>query len=365
MLGMIIGPIVGGILAQFLGWRSIFWFLVIMAGVYIILFLVTFPETGRNIVWNGSIPPQGWNMSLLNYLASRKSKENDSLERTASQERDRAALANQRKLRWPNPLKTIHIVLEKDVGMVLFYNSIIYTAFYDITSSLPSLFKEIYGFNDLQIGLVFIPFGVGCMVAAVGSGKLMDFNYKRVAKAAGIAVDKKRGESMRHFPIEKARIQVILPFLYTGIVAVLCYGWALEKNPPLAVPLILQFVMGICLNGSFSVLSTLLIDLYPMSPATATAANNLVRCFMGAAGTAVIIQMINGMGRGWCFTFIAAVCFLTSPLLFAELKWGPKWREERRIRIEKHDEEKKAAQVTIDASDHSKDKVNSIDRNGE
>jgi len=67
-------------------------------------------------------------------------------------------------------------------------------------------------------------------------------------------------------------------------------------------------------------MGVMLVDLYPLSPATATAANNLVRCWMGAAGTAVILYMIEGMGLGWCFTFIAAVIFFTSPLLFAEMR---------------------------------------------
>ena len=362
MIGIVIGPIIGGILAQFLGWRSIFWFLVIMAGVYIILFLITFPETGRNIVSNGSIPPQGWNMSLLNYLQTRKGKANDSFGRTIFQEHDRAMLANQRKLRWPNPLNTIYIVLEKDVGMLLFLNSLIYTAFTDVTSSTPSLFKEIYGFNDLQIGFSYIPYGVGSMTASVLSGKLMDINYKRVAKAAGIAIDKKRGESMRYFPIEKARIQVIWPLLYLGLATLCSYGWALKQNPPLAVPLILQFILGFCLTGSFNVISTMLVDLYPLSPATATAANNLVRCFMGAAGTAVIIQMIDKMGRGWCFTFIATVCFVASPLLCAELKWGPKWREERRVRVEKHDQQEESARIVAEVLNHGGDEGSPTDR---
>ena len=147
---------------------------------------------------------------------------------------------------------------------------------------------------------------------------------------------------MRNFPIEKARIQVILPLLDIGIATVLCYGWVLERNAHLAAPLILYFIIGLTLTGSFNVMSTMMIDLYPLSPSTATSANNLVRCLMGAAGTAVIIQMINGMGRGWCVTFIAAVIFFTSPLLWVLLKWGPKWREERRVGMEKHKEQKAA-----------------------
>lgn len=66
------------------------------------------------------------------------------------------------------------------------------------------------------------------------------------------------------------------------------------------------------------------------------------RCWIGAAGTAVIIEMIDTMGRGWCFTFVAAVIFFTSPMLWVEMKWGPKWREERRVRVERQREEKEA-----------------------
>ena len=367
-----IAPVIGGILTQFLGWRWLFWFLAILAVVYSIPLAVSFPETGRNVVGNGSIPPPAWNMSLLNYLKSRRIEHDDALSRTVSRQEKKAAraeLASRRKLRWPNPLKTVHIILEKDVGMILLYNALIYTAFYDVTASLPSQFQEIYGFNELQIGLVdvltdfgyncsflvrlsFIPFGVGCSIASLAFGKLMDMNYKRVAQNAGFKIDIKRGDDMRNFPLEKARIQVFIGPLYVGIAAVLCWGWVLERNAPLAAPLVLSFIMGLCLTGSFNVMGTMLVDLYPMSPATATAANNLVRCLMGAAGTAVIIQMIQGMGRGWCFTFIAAVAFFTSPLLWAELKWGPKWREERRVRQENQEQAKKARKEQLEATDN-------------
>ena len=75
----------------------------------------------------------------------------------------------------------------------------------------------------------------------------------------------------------------------------------MDQSAPLTVPLVLSFIIGLTVTGSFNVLNTLLVDLYPLSPATATAANNLVGCLMGAAGTAIIVQMIDGMGRGWCF----------------------------------------------------------------
>lgn len=159
MVAPALAPVIGGILTQFLGWKWIFWFLTILAGVYLIPLLLNFPETGRNVVGNGSIPPQGWNMPLLNYIRIRKLDHNGALNRTVSREaikKAQAELARKRELRWPNPLKAVHIILEKDVGLLLLYNSLVYTAFYDVTASLPSQFAEIYGFNELQIGFAFL-----------------------------------------------------------------------------------------------------------------------------------------------------------------------------------------------------------------
>lgn len=334
MIGPAVGPILGGVLSQCLGWRSIFWFLVILTVAFLVPFLVAFPETGRHVVGNGSIPPQWWNVSIFSYLKSRTNKRRDF---AAAQNTEHPNMpekhATKRRTKWPNPLKAIHIIMEKDVAIILIYNALVYTAFYDMTSSLPSLFGEIYGFNSLQIGLAFIPYGVGCVVASLMCGRLIDIRYKRIAKTNNITIDLKRGDDLRHFPIEKARIQVMCPFLAVGIVALVAYGWVLQFEAPIAAPLVLQFVIGLCLVGSYSVMCIILVDLYPESPATATAANNLVRCLLGAGGTAVVAPMINTMGRGWCFTFIAAILTLASPMLWVEVKWGPSWREERRVRV--------------------------------
>ncbi|EKD21611.1 uncharacterized protein L3040_004835 [Drepanopeziza brunnea f. sp. 'multigermtubi'] len=343
MMGPALGPVIGGILAQFLGWRSIFWFLVITAACFLVPFALTVSETGRNVVGNGSVPPPGWNMTVLDWYQQRKEgKALDGLSRSATAEGRRLAqeeLARGRKLRWPNPLKTVRIVMEKDMAFVLVYNSLLYTAFYDVVASIPQLFEEIYGYNDLQIGLCYIPFGCGCAVASFVNGKMLDRNYKRVAQKIGFTIDRKHGDDLSKFPIERARLEIIWPILYFGLACCLCYGWVLEQNAHLAAPLILQFFMGLCINGSFNILSTLVVDLYPQSPSTATAANNLLRCSVGAGGTGIIDIMIKSMGRGWCFTFVALVCITASPMLMVEMKWGPIWREERRVRLERRKEE--------------------------
>ena len=80
LFGPSFGPTIGGILAQYLGWRSIFWFLVIFTGLLLMVFAFFFPETCRNVVGNGSIPARGLNQSILGYLQQRRhARETESL----------------------------------------------------------------------------------------------------------------------------------------------------------------------------------------------------------------------------------------------------------------------------------------------
>jgi len=338
MVAPALAPVLGGLFAQFLGWRWIFWFLVILAGAFVVPFLMTFPETGRKVVGNGSIPPQGWNMSLTNYLHTRRlakqAAANNDLSRTQTIESQRSALKQKRKLRLPNPLAVLPVLMEKDVALLLFYNSIVYSAFYDVMASFPTLLEQIYDYDALQIGLCFLPFGVGCFIAPSLCGKLMDWNFHRTAKKIGYTIVKGKANDLTSFPIERVRIGVAFPLVAIGDVALLCYGWVMYAETSLAVPLVLQFIMGVTLTGAFNAMSVMLVDLYPLSPATATSANNLVRCLMGAGATAVVIYMIDAMGRGWCFTFIAGVVAVLSPILWVLEKWGPGWREARRVRME-------------------------------
>lgn len=80
------------------------------------------------------------------------------------------------------------------------------------------------GFSDLQIGIRFTPYGVGWVAASLCCGKLMDINYSQVAKAKYVFVDRKKGDDLTHFSIEKARFQVMCLFLVCGIAALIAYG---------------------------------------------------------------------------------------------------------------------------------------------
>ena len=77
------------------------------------------------------------------------------------------------------------------------------------------------------------------------------------------------------------------------------------------------------------------MDINPNIAGTATAAFNLIRCLLGAGATALILPMTQAMGLGWSYTLIALVYVLLSPMLLVVIRYGPRWRAERKERDEK------------------------------
>ncbi|KAI1124669.1 chloramphenicol resistance protein [Nemania abortiva] len=333
--GITIGPAVGpgGLLNAYLGWPWIFWFLIILTVVWLIPYTLAVPETARKVVGNGSIPPQGWNMTLIDYLRFRH------------QNISRPTSVKRQKIPIPNPLNTLKVLRYKNMAMILFYNATLFIGFSTVTATLATQFQQIYGYDELTLGLLYLPIGGSTTIASIGGGFVADWNFRRIAKKLGVKIDRKRGNDLANFPVEKARIQLILPLIFIGAGALIGYGWALERQVSVAVPLVLSFFIGLCVTWPFQIMNLLIVDSYPGAPATATAANNLVRCLTGAAATASIEPIIRAIGRGWAFTILALLFTLPSPALWVIVKRGPKWRQER-IREMMGETEKAKAEVS-------------------
>lgn len=344
MVGPILGPILGGLISQYLGWPWIFWFLTIVSSTYFIFFLLFFPETCRKVVGDGSLNPPLINRDLTSIIRDRNRRKNN----IPVDEAMKAEVAKSYKLTFPNPLSTLSVIADRGSALILFCAGLVVACMYAINTGIPSQFGSIYHFNDIRIGLVFIPFGAGSIISAFTTGKLIDWNWRRVARANGFPVHQNRHQDLTLFPVERARLQIGLPLLYLGGTFIIIFGWLLSARTALAGPCIALFFAGYGLIAAFQILQILMVDLNPGRAASATAANNLFRCLLGAGATSVVGPMIGRMGVGGTYTFIAGVWLLFSPLLFYLMRVGPRWRREKverkerkRMEEEKEEEEKR------------------------
>ncbi|PLN86942.1 major facilitator superfamily domain-containing protein [Aspergillus taichungensis] len=326
MLGQGVGPVFGGILSQYLGFRWIFWFLTIVAGASLLSIIFFLPETLRPIAGNGTVPLHGVYKPVLYYVTGQK-------------EAQEGAVPDQKKSKVTigTVFAPLTFLKEKDVFVTLFFGSIVYTVWSMITSSTSDLFEETYGLTTLEVGLVFLGNGFGCMCGSYTIGYLMDYNHRKTefeyCQKRNLDTNYRVNvKSHPDFPIEYARMRNTWWITTLFIICTALYGVSLRTH--LAVPIILQYLIAYCSTAVFTINSALVIDLYPGASASATAVNNLMRCLIGAAGVAAIQPIIDKIGSLCAFVLLAGITLAMVPLLSVEMRWGPKWRMQRNKKME-------------------------------
>lgn len=99
-----------------------------------------------------------------------------------------------------------------------------------IHTSLATTFIHSYKFDQLQAGLIYLPFGIGAIISTAVSAKWIDHDYRVVAKAYGLPINKVAGDDLLHFPIEEARMRSVFIPTFLALFAVLAYGWLVDKH---------------------------------------------------------------------------------------------------------------------------------------
>lgn len=350
-LGTCIGPVVGGWIAfKSGGYDWVFWFLFVVGACLMLAVGGFLPETARAVVGNGSVEARAWwekpwgvllwtwsRATLLGKNRREKNAENKkkpmpdiggvkppAVNSYTSTVRIRQTL---------NPFSSLRIIFYKDAAAILWIHGSYYMIDYSIQTSIPTSYKNIYHLNDLQLGLCYLARGIGIIIGGYATGALMDRNYRLTALQTGHHHHHHPTDSRNitdDFPIERARTRgayfplTLLPALLLG------YGWSLHHEAPLPLPLLCQFALGFLGTAIYIASGTLLVDVFPATPAAAAAAASIVRCILAALGVAGADPLARRLGYGWYFSVLGLGVGVLGAVATGTVRArGMGWRVER------------------------------------
>ncbi|KAI0314881.1 major facilitator superfamily domain-containing protein [Amylostereum chailletii] len=305
-IGPVTGPIVGGFITDsYLGWRWVFWVMMMFAGACTVLGALFIPETYAPVI--------------LAQKARRLRKEDPDANKDVYAEAERqdwsfGPLINRTLYR---PFKML--IVEPTLLLVTVYLSVVYGVLYALFEAVPIIFEEKRGFTTSQTGLVFIGVGVGAALAA----------------AINMFLIRKFPEWIREwrgFPPPERRLYGAMVAGPCLIVGIFWLGWTGQYPAvPWYVPALALIPIGCSVGLVFISFLSYLVDTYLMYSASAFAANTMCRSAVAAAFPLFTVQLFHNLGVNWAATLIGCIGILLAPLPLLFYKWGAQIRSKSKF----------------------------------
>ncbi|KAJ7708250.1 MFS polyamine transporter [Mycena rosella] len=298
-LGPCIGPLVGGWIGQYAGWRWIYWVLFIFSGLCFGLTLFI-PETLAPVL-------------LRRKAAALRKTTGDEKYRSLA-ELERTPFSDTLKIALLRPI--VMLFAEPVVLFMSFYLSFVYSLLYLLFFAFPIAFAEVRGLSGGMTGVTFVSIIIGILIALA----LLPYQEKIYRKVTAHG----SFPEARLFPMLVGAI--ILPvalfiFAFTG-----GYSWVNFMGPCVA-----GAIFGFSMILIYVAANSYIVDSYSAYAASAIAAKTLMRSLIGSAVPLYVDQMFKNMGFQWAGLLLALVAVVIAPIPFVFYIYGYRIR----IRSEK------------------------------
>ncbi|KUI70582.1 hypothetical protein VM1G_05710 [Cytospora mali] len=293
LLGPIIGPVAGGFLTASLGWRWVFWILLIVSGVVALAMMVFLRESYAPVILQRKV---------------------DALKKETGNEMLRSTLDSGLTPRefWTRGLVRPFKMLFKSpiVSLLSAYISVVYGYMYLMFTSVSEVFQKYYGFSTSVTGLVFIGLGVGSLAGLTLYSTTSDRHTKKMAE--------KNGEGMK----PEYRLQMLPVGAIIMPAGFFLYGWTAQYRVHWIVPIIGTALIGMGNIVIFMSLQLYLVDTFTIYAASALAANTVVRSIAGAVLPLAGLSMYDALGIGWGNSLLGFIGLAIVPVPFWILAKG-------------------------------------------
>ncbi|KAF7360465.1 putative transporter [Mycena venus] len=286
LLGPVIGPVCAGFLVEAMGWRWVFWIVLICAGL---------STVGAFFVLRETYAP-----AILEKRAAKLRKETGD-ERYQSVLKKKDVIPKQVFMRAiVRPLKMLF--LQPIITMMCVYISLLYGILYLLFTTFTFVYEEVYGFSSVGAGLSFIASGTGNLLGLFFVGYVSDKIIKRVLAS---------GKTPR--PEDRLNLLLTVPATLTLPAGLLMYGWTAYHKVHWIAPMIGTGIMGFGMIVMVMVVTTYLVDAFTAHAASVTAANAVLRSLLGALLPLAGLGLYDAIGLGWGNTLLGLIALVLAP----------------------------------------------------
>lgn len=227
-VGLVLGPLLGGVLTETWGWRATQWFLASYGGVILVLIVFALPETSprRKTAVPATLEEKPRNDS--------QSTADESAPPTGARSR-RGVVAVVRDV-LIGPFRALAYLRFPAVTVTIYVASITFGVLGLLNISYQSTFSHApYSLSATVVGCIYIPIGVGSLLGSVYGGRWSDSIMAREARKAGRYRPESEGGGLLYRPEDRVRENA---WLGVGVFASLLvwYGWVVQQGVVWWVP---------------------------------------------------------------------------------------------------------------------------------
>ncbi|KAK9374039.1 major facilitator superfamily domain-containing protein [Lipomyces chichibuensis] len=303
LLGPVIGPIIGGFLAERVGWRWNFRLLLILGCFMSAIFFFAVDETNAP--------------AILRQKAYRKRKELGRPELISAL--DEFNKRSPAQVFWHGISRPIALLCTCPAVLFLgLYMAIAFSYMYIFLTTVAGVFTDIYHFSTGIAGLLYLGLGTGFLSGLLTVGSTNDKLVRHLTE---------RNNGVR---IPEFRLRPLLLSCILIPVAMVWYGWAVQRRAHWFAVVASMFPLGFGLVSSLLPIQTYLIEVYgPYGlAASATAAGNCLRMTAAAFFPLVAPTLFHHLDYGWGSTLLGLLALLMcASMALTFITFGQKLRE--------------------------------------
>jgi multidrug resistance protein len=312
LLGPVAGPICGGFIGETVGWRWVYWVLLIVGGALSIGIELLNRETYARVLIQRKMAKMAKELGRDDLRSGYESEEQSRNRQTPGQ-------VIMRGLKRP----VILFCKSPIVFLLSMYMSLIYALLYLFFTTIPSVFESQYGFSSGLSGLAYLGIGAGFFVGLLIVGITND----------RIVLKMMKNNNDKYEP--EMRLPTMLIFAGIAPISFFWYGWTADKHVHWIVPIIGMFPFGLAMMGLFLPIQTYVIDSYQTYAASAVACLTATRSLMAALLPLAGPSMFEALGLGWGNSLLGflALAFVPIPILFT--RYGKVIREKYPVDLDR------------------------------